>query len=240
MKKRIGLIGLLLVAVMLFMCACSGAQDTDTAATGNEKGTEQQQQEQHQKPNASTDDLTKGNRIVVCQNAELTMEDVTISDVKATAASVQELVDKYFNNKVAGDVNVVGTDGYQVTMSAKDFLAAKISLDAEGIAPVIWNEDLGGKGKVKNTDYVVTAEGEAIIFPAETITGEALLDKLGLPKDATTYRFVATDDFYLECNAEEMKTAELRVGLDGTINGSLPIKKAGGKINDVLYIEIVK
>jgi len=95
--------------------------DTDTAATGNEKGTEQQQQEQHQKPNASTDDLTKGNRIVVCQNAELTMEDVTISDVKATAASVQELVDKYFNNKVAGDVNVVGTDGYQVTMSAKIF-----------------------------------------------------------------------------------------------------------------------
>lgn len=149
MKKRIGLIGLLLVAVMLFMCACSGAQDTDTAATGNEKGTEQQQQEQAQKPNASTDDLTKGNRIVVCQNAELKMEDVTVSDVKATAASVQELVDKYFNNKVTGDVNIVGTDGYQVTMSAKDFLAAKISLDAEGIAPVIWNEDLGGKGKVK-------------------------------------------------------------------------------------------
>ena len=224
---------------MLFMCCLFRAQDTDTAATGNE-GTEQQQQEQHQKPNASQMISHKGNRIVVCQNAELTMEDVTISDVKATAASVQELVDKYFNNKVAGDVNVVGTDGYQVTMSATDFLAAKISLDAEGIAPVVWNEDLGGKGKVKNTDYVVTAEGEAIIFPAETITGEALLDKLGLPKDATTYRFVATDDFYLECNAEEMKTAELRVGLDGTINGSLPIKKAGGKINDVLYIEIVK
>ncbi|HBI26568.1 MAG TPA: hypothetical protein DDY25_02405 [Peptococcaceae bacterium] len=238
MKKRIGLIGLLLVAVMLFMCACAGAQDNDTTATGDENGKEQQ--EQHEKGDASKDDLTKGNRIVVCQNAELAMEDATVSDVKATAASVQELADKYFNDTIAGEVTLVGTDGYQATMAAKDFLAAKISLDAEGIAPVVWNEDLGGKSQVKTTDYAVTAEGEAIIFPAETITGEALLDKLGLPRDAATYRFVATDDFYLECSAEEMRTAELRVGLDDTINGALPIKKAGGKINDVLYIEIVK
>lgn len=238
MKKRISIIALLLVAVMMFMCACAGTQDTDTTTAGKENGTEQQ--EQQEKGDASKDDLTEGNRIVVCQNAELAMEDVTVSDVEATAAGVQELVDKYFNSKVAGEVTIVGTDGYQVTMAAEDFLAAKISLDAEGEAPIVWNEDLGGKGKVKNTDYAVTTEGEAIIFPAETITGEALLDKLGLPKDATTYRFVATDNFYLECNAEEMKTAELRVGLDGTINGSLPIKKAGGKVNDVLYIEIVK
>jgi len=177
---------------------------------------------------------------LVCQNAEFTKEDVKVSDVEATAAAVEELVDKYFINSPAGEVSIVATDGYSVEMSAKDFLAAKISLDAKDIAPILWNEELGDKGKVKMVDYIVTAEGEAIIFPTETITGEALLEKLGLPNDATMYRFVATDDFYLECTAEEMKTAELRVGLDETINGSLPIKKAGGKINDVLYIEIVE
>ena len=131
MKKRIGLIDSLLVAVMLFMCACSGAQDTDTAATGNEKG-------QNSNSRSNIKSLMHLQMISpkatgsVCQNAELTMEDVTISDVKATAASVQELVDKYFNNKVAGDVNVVGTDGYQVTMSAKDFWRRKSALMRKG------------------------------------------------------------------------------------------------------------
>ena len=52
------------------------------------------------------------------------------------------------------------------------------------------------------------------------------MDKLGLPKDATTYRFVATDDFYLKCNAEEMKTAELRVGLMVPSMAHCPLKKA--------------
>ncbi|HHV35466.1 MAG TPA: hypothetical protein GXX59_07795 [Syntrophomonadaceae bacterium] len=235
MKKRIGLIALLLIAVMLCMCACGGGQETkDTTPTGAES------EQQQDKGNAATDDITEGNRVLVCQNAEFTKEDVKVSDVEATAAAVEELVDKYFINSPAGEVSIVATDGYSVEMSAKDFLAAKISLDAKDIAPILWNEELGDKGKVKMVDYIVIAEGEAIIFPTETITGEALLEKLGLPNDATMYRFVATDDFYLECTAEEMKTAELRVGLDETINGSLPIKKAGGKINDVLYIEIVE
>ena len=55
-----------------------------------------------------------------------------------------------------------------------------------------------------------------------------------------TYRYVATDKFYIPVEPEYRQTGEIRGTLSGAINGSFPeLAIASGKINDLLFIEIM-
>ncbi|HHX75250.1 MAG TPA: hypothetical protein GX699_10150, partial [Firmicutes bacterium] len=55
-----------------------------------------------------------------------------------------------------------------------------------------------------------------------------------------TYRYVATDKFYIPVEPQERANGEIRGTLSGAINGSFPdLAIASGKINDVLLIELM-
>ena len=67
-----------------------------------------------------------------------------------------------------------------------------------------------------------------------------IIANVGWDADAT-YRYMATDKFYIPVGPEERATGEIRGTLSGAVNGSFPeLKIAGGKINDVIYIEAME
>jgi hypothetical protein len=243
----------LTIAILLTIClaavglsACGGGTDapaepagsTPAAPAGSTPAPEGSAG-LHDKGNAAEDEITLGNRIVILQNAGLDAAAADYFGESKDGVAIQAVVDKFFQTTPEGDVKLVASDDYESTVGAADFLGGFIEIAGDD-APLFWFPNLEKKASVKTAKYALTAEGESIYYPTADISGADLLGMLAVPADATTSRWVATDDFYLEVTAEEMAAAELKVGLDGTVNGSLGIKKAGGKINDVAYIEIVK
>ena len=67
-----------------------------------------------------------------------------------------------------------------------------------------------------------------------------MIAQAGLDPDAT-YRYMATDQFYFPVGPVENTTGEVRGTLSGAVNGSFPdLKIASGKINDLIYIELLE
>ena len=87
-----------------------------------------------------------------------------------------------------------------------------------------------------------TAEGEAVysVVSGSIHNAAEIIANVGWDADAT-YRYMATDKFYIPVGPEERATGEIRGTLSGAVNGSFPeLKIAGGKINDVIYIETME
>jgi len=138
----------------------------------------------------------------------------------------------------AGTFTVTKTDGGKAEFSPEDFRGMYVMFDFKaGTPPSLYNPATGSA--VTDFAYAVTGGGEAIysVVGGSYHNINELLAKVGW-KTGVTYRLVSTDRFYVPAEPEATATGELRGGLSGVVNGSLPdMKVASGKINDVLYIE---
>lgn len=142
-----------------------------------------------------------------------------------------------FLNAPEGEVRLINKDGAEAkTVSAEDFKAAYIGTAEDGTGVI-----KAGSVEMKNFKYAVASDNEAICFveKSETLVVADLLKAVGAKSDATKYRFVATDKFYLETDAAAAATSEIRGTLSGAVNAALSIEIASGKINDILYVDII-
>lgn len=103
-------------------------------------------------------------------------------------------------------------------------------------APVFYNPETNAEIAFA---YAITSEGEAIysIVSGSAHNGLSVVETCGWD-NTQTYRLMAVDKFYIPVPPAENSTGELRGTLSGAINASFPdLKVAGGKLNDVVYIE---
>ena len=138
----------------------------------------------------------------------------------------------------AGTVTITKTDGGKTELSAEDFRGMYAIFDFRSDASPVLNNPATGN-IITDFAYAVTSEGEAIysVVGGSYLNVNEMLTNAGWKADAT-YRFVATDRFYVPVEPDAAAGGELRGGLSGVVNGSFPnLSLAGGKINDVLYIE---
>ena len=139
---------------------------------------------------------------------------------------------------VSGTVAVVSSNDGKAEFSAEDFSGMYAIIDFRAsIPPTLYNPATGSAAP--DFAYAVTSDGEAIysVDSGSYHNVNELLKKIGWKTDAT-YRLVATDKFYVPADPAATATGELRGGLSGVVNGSLPdMQAANGKINDILYIE---
>lgn len=197
------------------------------------------------------DELAPAERIVILQNVfnSSTREGFFTKDTrpaaveieynggKATAWQMNHAID-FLHKGCEGTVTVIKTGGDKAEFSAGDFSGMYVMLDLRSDdPPVLYNP--ATKSAATDFSYAVTSDGEAIysVVSGAYENFKEMLTKVGWKTDAT-YRVVATDKFHLPVGPEEAATGELRGALSGVVNGSFPdLSLAGGKINDVLYIE---
>jgi len=165
--------------------------------------------------------------------------EINYNGAKTEAYPISHAID-LLRNGVTGTVAVTGAEGGKTEFSQEDFRGMYVIVDFKaGTPPSLYNPATGGA--VPDFAYAVTGGGEAIysVVGGSYHNINTLLAKVGW-KTGLTYRLVATDRFYVPAEPEATATGELRGGLSGVVNGSLPdMKVASGKINDVLYIEAI-
>jgi len=198
------------------------------------------------------DQLEAGPRIVILQNALHYTRDgfysaetkpVTkeiVYDGNNVAAYSMSYALAFLHKGSAGTVKVINNDGSEQELNAENFAGLFVIIDfSSDAAPVLYNPESG----TKITDFLlaITSEGEAIysVVSGVTIIAAELIGKAGFDTEAT-YRYVASDKFYIPVAAADNLTGEVRGTLSGAVNGSFPnLKIASGKINDVIYIELM-
>lgn len=261
MKKSIISI-LLLVSVLFLFTACSSASQTgaDSAGKSSEvaSGTSATGKADGEKPTYKEtmvpyDQVAAAERIVLLQNTlNYSRDGFYTADTKPVTKSIKHKgasVDAFpmsytlafLKNGIKGDLKVTNNDSSTKTITADDFAGLYIIIDfTSDKPPVLYNPKSG----TEITDFLLatTAEGEAIysIVSGSTFKASDIIAKAGFNPQAT-YNFVAADKFYIPASPAENAVGEVRGTLSGAINGSFQgMTIAGGKINDVIYIETIK
>jgi hypothetical protein len=199
------------------------------------------------------DQLVPSERLVILQNVfnSNTREGFFTRETRPSAVEIEYNGNKaqaypmshaveFLRKGAAGTVAVTKADGGKAEFSADDFRGMYVIFESgTDTPPVLYNP--ATKSAVADFAYAVTGEGEAIysvVSGAYQNVNEMLVN-VGWKTDAA-YRFVATDKFYVPVDPAAAATGELRGGLSGVVNGSFPdLSFASGKINDVLYIELI-
>jgi len=263
--KKISL-AVLLIFMMVALVACSGgkAPQAPEEPAGTEQGSGAAGENaagEKDKGDAPTyketmvpfDQLVPAQRIVILQNTinysregfysadnKPAAEDIVYNGDTVAAYPITYALD-FLTKGSSGDLTVTNNDGSTKTISAQDFAGLYVIIDFTSDAPpVLYNPESG----TELTDFLfaTTAEGEAIYsVVSDTIYNAAeVIENVGWDAGAT-YRYMATDKFYIPVGPEERATGEIRGTLSGAVNGSFPeLKIAGGKINDVIYIEAME
>ena len=247
MKKRLLLLLPLFILLFTF-AACNRAVDSPGGGAPQEKTSV------HYKSSMKPyDELVPAERIVILQNvfnpdardgfytraARPAAVEIEYNNDKTAAYPISYAIDLLHNGN-EGPVTVTKTDGGKAEFPAADFRGMYVILDLRSdTPPVLYNP--ATKSTATNFAYAVTSEGEAIysVVSNSDHNVNELLVKAGWAIDAT-YRVVATDKFHLPLEPEEAITGDLRGALSGAVNGAFPdMSLAGGRINDVLFIERV-
>ena len=262
--KKLALV-VLLILLMVALAACSGeAPQVPEEPAGTEQGPESAGENaagEKDKGAAPTyketmvpfDQLVPAERIVILQNTiNYSREGFYSADNKPAAEDI-----KYNGDTVAaypityaldfltkgsdGDFTITNNDGSTETISAGDFAGLYVVIGFTSDAPpVLYNPESG----TELTDFLLAtpAWGEAVysVVSGSIHNAAEIIANVGWDADAT-YRYMATDKFYIPVGPEERATGEIRGTLSGAVNGSFPeLKIAGGKINDVIYIETME
>jgi hypothetical protein len=147
----------------------------------------------------------------------------------------------FLKNDLAGDLKVFNSDGSEQEISTEEFAGMYIIIDFfSDSPPVLFNPETGTQ--LNDFQYAITSQGEVIysVVSGSNHNTKELLTKIGWDP-AATYRYVASDKFYFPVGAEEVGSGEVRGTLSGAVNGSFPdLKIASGKINDLIYIEVIE
>jgi hypothetical protein len=256
---------LTLITVMVVLAACGSGAPPAPAEPAGDGQTEEtagaSPAEEKDKGAAPTyketmlpfDQLVPAERIVILQNTiNYSREGFYSADNKPVAEEIEYNGDAvaaypivyaldFLTKGSAGDLTVTNNDGSTQPISAEDFAGLYVVIDFTSDAPpVLYNPESG----TELTDFLfaTTAEGEAIysVVSGSIHNAAEVIENVGWDTGAT-YRYMATDKFYIPVGPDERETGELRGTLSGAVNGSFPeLKIAGGKINDVIYIEVME
>ena len=237
--------------MFLVIVAFVGCGDATNSSEGGK--TSKGSQKHYKSTMEPVDQLAPAERIIILQNVfnPDTREGFYSRETRPAAAEIQynagtvaawpvSQATEFLHKCCAGTVSVTKTDGSKAEFSAEEFRGMYAIFDFRSDAhPILYNPTT--KSTVTGFTYAVTAEGEVIysVVSGSYHNANELLARVGWKTDAT-YRFVATDKFYVPVDPASAVIGELRGGLSGTVNGSFPdLDFANGKINDVLYIELV-
>ncbi len=266
MKKTLTItLSLILVMLAFSACTASGPETTSppTAVPAQEatatfpplaaSATPEIKPTTYKESMLPFDQLIPGNRIVILQNTiSYGREGFYTAETKPVTQAINYAgnpVDAYpmsypiafLKNDLTGTLKVFNNDGSEQEISADDFSGLFIIIDfTSDAAPVLYNPESGTE--LKDFLYAVTSQGEAIysVVSASNHNTKDLLTKVGWDP-AETYRYVATDQFYIPVGVPEVGTGEIRGTFSGAVNGNFPdLKIASGKINDVIYIEVME
>jgi len=256
--KRALLILLLVIAILSSFCSCSAPAPSNTATPDETVTTEPETPTPKATPTYKEtmlpfDQLVPGSRIIILQNTlnysrdGFYTEDTkpTTQEIEYKGNAVQAYPIKYtldfLNNGLDSKVTITKTDGSTTELSAEDFSKMFVIVDFRSDAPpVLYDPDSGTE--VTDFLFALTDKEEAIysVVAGTTYNAAELIASVGWDKNAT-YRYVATDQFYIPVGPAENSTGEIRGTLSGAINGSFPdLTIASGKINDVIYIETME
>ncbi len=197
------------------------------------------------------EELIPSDRIVIVQNVlnftregfftedtKPVTEMISYKDAETAAYQIAPIIG-FLNNGLDGDLKVFTIDGTETAIGAEDFSAMYIIIDdfMSGNSPILYNPATGTE--IVDFDYALTTANEAIVsvLPEEDAILSELVAMVNWGENAPC-RLVATDKFYIPLTTEETAVGELRGSISGAVNASVPgMQKAGGKINDVVYVE---
>lgn len=199
------------------------------------------------------DQLKHSNRIVVLQNTLRYLADgFYTEETKPVAEEIEyngETVSAYpityaidfLTYGIEDSVSVTDVEGTVTEMSAEEFAAMYAIVDFRSEeAPILYDPETETEIAFQ---YATTSEGEAIYSIASGSSHKCveMAAACGWDTEATqNYRLMAVDQFYIPVSFVENPAGELRGTLSGAISASIPdFKIAGGKINDVVYIEVI-
>lgn len=199
------------------------------------------------------DQLKHSNRIVVLQNTLRYLADgFYTEETKPVAEEIEyngETVSAYpityaidfLTYGIEDSVSVTDVEGTVTEMSAEEFAAMYVIVDFRSEeAPILYDPETETEIAFQ---YATTSEGEAIYSIASGSSHKCveMATACGWDTEATqNYRLMAVDQFYIPVSFVENPAGELRGTLSGAISASIPdFKIAGGKINDVVYIEVI-
>ncbi|MDD2573796.1 MAG: hypothetical protein WCS98_07250 [Bacillota bacterium] len=263
--KKLGL-ALLLISMMVVLAACSSGEAPQ--APEEPAGTEQREEAAGEnaagekgKESAPTyketmvpfDQLVPAGRIVILQNTlnysregfynadnKPAAEDIEYNGDTVAAYPITYALD-FLTKGSNGDLIVTNNDGRTQTISAQDFAGLYAIIDfTSDASPALYNPESGTE--ITDFLFATTTEGEAIysVVSGSIYNAAEVIANVGWDTGAT-YRYMATDKFYIPVGPDERATGEIRGTLSGAVNGSFPdLKIAGGKINDVIYIEAME
>jgi hypothetical protein len=264
--KRTLLILLLVIAMLASFCGCSAPAQSTTATPDATATTEPDATATTEpvtsSPKASPtyketmlpfDQLVPGSRIIMLQNTlnysrdgfytentKPVTQEISYKETAVQAYPIKYTLD-FLTNGLGSTVTVTNTDGTTTELSAEDFSKMFVIVDfMSDTPPVLYDPNSGTE--VTDFLFALTDKGEAIysVVGGTTYNAAELIASVVWDKDAT-YRYVATDKFYIPVGPAENSTGEIRGTLSGAINGSFPdLTIASGKINDVIYIETIK
>lgn len=197
--------------------------------------------------------LKHSNRIVVLQNTLRYLADgFYTEETKPVAEEIEyngETVSAYpityaidfLTYGIEDSVSVTDVEGTVTEMSAEEFAAMYAIVDFRSEeAPILYDPETETEIAFQ---YATTSEGEAIYSIASGSSHKCveMATACGWDTEATqNYRLMAVDQFYIPVSFVENPAGELRGTLSGAISASIPdFKIAGGKINDVVYIEVI-
>ncbi|NLM52184.1 MAG: hypothetical protein GX197_05125 [Firmicutes bacterium] len=258
MKKRF--LYLLLVLLLVFaLAACSSNENAepeenlDPGPVQEEaSGGEEKKEPTYKEKMVPYDQLEPTERIVFLQNSlnysregfytpetKPAAETITYNGDNVEAYSLSYAID-FLTKGLEGEVTITLNDGSKQALAAEDFAGMYVSIDfTSEEPPVLYNPETG----TEITDFLFaqTQAGEVIysVVSGSVYNAAELIDTIGWDPEVT-YRYVATDKFYIPVAPAERETGEIRGTLSGAINGSFPdLTIAGGKINDLLFIEMM-
>lgn len=239
MKKILSL--LLIVLLVLMLAACGGGNreagnETEGESNAPPAGEGLKEGEPTYKEKmVPYNQLEPSERIVFLQNAlNFSREGFYTAETKPQTKAVSyqndsveaysmDYVLAFLSRGVEGEVTVTKTDGSTVNLAADDLAGMYVILDfTSGEAPVLYNPASGTE--VTDFFFAVTAAGEAIYSVVSDSVHNAaeILNAVGWNENAT-YRYVATDKFYIPVGPQERAKGEIRGTLSGAINVPFPI-----------------
>jgi len=258
MKKR--LVYLMIVLLFVFAAtACSSNENAKPEENLNpgsvqeeESSGEEKKEPTYKEKMVPYDQLEPTERIVFLQNTiNYSREGFYTPETKPATETIEYnsgSVEAYpLNYAVAfltkgleGEVTITLNGGSKQTLASEDFAGLYVIIDfTSEEPPILYNPETGTE--ITDFLYAQTSAGEVIysVVSGSVHNAAELLETVGWDA-GVTYRYVATDKFYIPVEPEYRQTGEIRGTLSGAINGSFPeLAIASGKINDLLFIEIM-
>ena len=228
---------ILLVAVLCLAIACFGCTKNgdDDASGGQEVNGEQEGTPTTPPAEESNGGASGGeagmNRINIFETgiAGIDTTEIDYKDEAVDAYAVKDYVDKNFEAAPAGEVTMIATDGYSVTIDVEEFMEDFIITELD-VSPLSVNS------KAKYVRYIKT-DSESICFVDDSLKVDDVFAALDM-EEADNYNFVASDGFAMEVSKGEIAECTL-TNQDGSVNAAIPAL-SGGDLRELLYIEVLK